>query len=76
MKHKPDIIKLAVEAAGGRAKVADAIGVSAWTVSYWSRSRRMPSRYVRQLSELGGNYITVDELLAYIEAHAPETAAA
>jgi len=73
MQHKTNIIKLAVDAAGGREPVAAHFGISAWTVDYWVRYRRVPSHSVRKLCALGGNIVTPDHLLEFIENNATGT---
>lgn len=75
MQHKPNIIKVAVEAAGGRSKVAKAFGVSNFSITHWQTTNRMPPQHIRKLCEMGG-IITPDQLLAYIEACAAERAVA
>lgn len=76
MQHTPNIIKAAVAAAGGRARVAQALGVTAWAVTGWTRTARMPADKIRPLCALGSNVVTADQLLAYIEQHAAERVAA
>jgi DNA-binding transcriptional regulator YdaS (Cro superfamily) len=69
MQHNPDIIKLAVEAAGGRRKLAAVLGVSPWAITGWQRTRRMPADKIRRLCEAGGVF-TPDHILEYIERNA------
>ena len=71
MQHTTDLIKVAVEAAGGRIKAAQALGVSPWTVTGWQRTRRMPADKIRPLCSLGG-VLTPEQILAYIEKCANE----
>lgn len=73
--NSPDMIKLAVEAAGGRSQVAQALGVDVWTVTNWQRSRRVPPAHIRRLCTMGANVITADQLLAYMEQHTTKAAA-
>lgn len=70
MKHKPNLIKLAVTAAGGREAVSKAMGVSVWGVGHWCKSGRVPTEKIRPLCDLGSNVISVDQVLSYIEAQA------
>lgn len=75
MQHKPNIIKVAVEAAGGRSRVAKAFGVSNFTITNWQTTNRMPPEKIRPLCEMGG-IITPEQVLAYIEKCAAGKAAA
>jgi DNA-binding transcriptional regulator YdaS (Cro superfamily) len=76
MKHqKPDIIKIAVQAAGGRNVCAERLGVSPWSISNWQAKRSMPANLIRPLCALGG-VVTYEQLLDYIEANAAERVAA
>jgi hypothetical protein len=67
MNHKPNLIKVAVEAAGGRTVAAERLGVDRWTITNWQRGGRVPSQHIRALCALGENIITPEALLAYIE---------
>lgn len=75
MQHKANTIKLAVDAAGGRVPVAESFGISAWTVDYWVRHRIVPPQYIRRLADLGGNIVTVERLLEFIEQSRAKEAA-
>lgn len=66
----PNLIKLAISAAGGRTKVAEHFGVGYWIVTNWTKRGTVPADKVRALCHLGANVITPDALLAYIEARA------
>lgn len=68
MSTTPNIIALAVRAAGGRHAVAQAFGdVTAYAITGWARTKRMPAAKVRRLCELGGNAITTEQVLQFIE---------
>jgi DNA-binding transcriptional regulator YdaS (Cro superfamily) len=72
---EPNIIKVAVTAAGGRGRCAERMGVSVWTVTHWCRSNSMPADKVRALAAMTGGVVTTDAILAYIEAAALRVAA-
>lgn len=74
MQHKQNLIKLAVQAAGGRHTVAARMGVGHQTVAKWWQAHRVPSTYILRLCAMGGNIITPEQLLAYIEEHASAAA--
>lgn len=67
MNQKPNLIKLAVIAAGGREHVADTFQTNPMTVTNWQRRGVWPVEWVRRLCAMGENVISVDALLAYIE---------
>lgn len=71
-----DVVKAAVAAAGGRRKIADRFNITEKAVGAWVTRRYVPGEYVRPLSAMGGNVVTVDALLAVAEARAQERAAA
>lgn len=71
MQHTPNIIKVAVEAAGGRNKIAAHFGISPWTVTCWTRKHSLPAKYIVRLCELGGNVISPTTVIEYIEKHDP-----
>ncbi len=64
---QPDILRVAVAAAGGTTAVAEAFGMSQSGVSTRIAQGKWPSAEVRKLCELGGNIISVDKLLEYLE---------
>ncbi len=70
MNYKPNLIKVAVEAAGGRTVVSRAFGMDVWSITNWQRTNRVPAHHIRQLCAMGDNIITPERLLAYIEEHA------
>jgi hypothetical protein len=67
MNHQPNLIKLAITAAGGRERVAQHFGLTTWGVGNWIRSHRMPASNIRPLCDLGQNIIKPEQVLAYIE---------
>ena len=76
MKHQtPDMIKIAVQAAGGRSICAERLNVSPWAITYWQNKRTVPANLIRPLCDLGG-VVSYEQLLGYIEAHAQEKATA
>jgi hypothetical protein len=66
-KPAPDMIKLAIMAAGGPHEVAKAFGITHWAVRQWVVTRRVPLKKIRPLCAMGG-VITPDQILAQIEA--------
>lgn len=76
MQHQPNLIKVAVEAAGGRSQVAKAWNLSPWTITGWQREGRMPVEKIRPLCALGGGVVTPEQLLAYMEQRTTEKVAA
>lgn len=64
--HQPDMLKLAVEAAGGPAKVAEHFNVTPAAISGNIRRRRWKAKKIKELCELGGNVITVDQVVDFI----------
>lgn len=75
MEHKPNIIKVAVEAAGGRTRAAEQLGVDRWSITHWQREGRVPPQHIRALCALGENIITPEAMLAYIEQSVERAAA-
>lgn len=68
MSNKPNMIAIAVMAAGGRQAVAAEFGdVTPWAITGWQRTNRMPAHKIRPLCALGGDVVKPDQLLAYIE---------
>lgn len=70
MNHKPNLIKVAIEAAGGRMVVAKAFGLEERTPTRWQRVNTVPVHFIRQLCAMGDNIITPERLLAYIDENA------
>jgi hypothetical protein len=73
-KPAPDMIKLAVLAAGGFEEVGRELGISHWAVRQWLKVGRVPAEYIRRLCNMGG-VVSYEQLLAYIEANAEKVAA-
>ncbi len=65
--YEPDILRVAVTAAGGTNAVAAAFGLSAGGVSTRVAKKFWPAADLRRLCEMGGNIITVERLLDYLE---------
>lgn len=67
--RKPSLIKVAIEAVGGRSAAAALLGVSPWSITNWQRTGYVPPEYIRRLCEAGG-VIAVEQLLRFIEEQA------
>lgn len=66
--NEPNMIKVAVTAAGGRLEAARSLGVSPWQITYWQRRpSAMPADKVRPLAGLTRGLVSVEALLGYIE---------
>lgn len=63
---KPDMIHLAIEAAGGRAELARRLGIHRSTVDQWALRRNIPSKRIKTVCDMGSNVITVEQVVAYI----------
>lgn len=74
-KPAPNMIKLAIMAAGGFEAVAQEFGITHWAVREWDKHRRVPPERIRRLCDLGG-VINANQILAQIEATAAEKAVA
>jgi hypothetical protein len=74
-KPAPDMIRLAIMAAGGYDEVAAEFGVTHWAIHEWARSSRVPLKRIRRLCEMGG-VITPNQILEQIEAAIAEKVAA
>jgi hypothetical protein len=74
MTHKPNLIKVAITAAGGRETVAREFGITAWGVGNWTKTAGIPANRIRRLCELGDNIVSAEQLLAYIEQAKAERA--
>jgi len=61
------VIRAAIGAAGGPAKVGRHMGISHVSVSGWAARGRVPAPRVRPLCALGGNAVTADQVLAAME---------
>lgn len=62
-----DMIHLALEAAGGRAAVAEFLGLKDFTVRNWARNKSIPPEYILPICKRGNFIISCDQVLAYIE---------
>lgn len=69
MKPKPNIIKVAIEAAGGNHVVAAHFGISRPAVHYWIKTNRVPAKYINELARLGEHLISTERILDYIHEH-------
>lgn len=70
MQEPTNLVTASVKLAGGRARVAQALGVKPRTVDYWQSQRTVPPEHIRKLCELGQNCVDTDRLLSYIETEA------
>ena len=58
-------IKKAVECVGNQTKLAELLGVKQSYISRWiNDNAQAPAKYIRQISELTNNEVTVNELLS------------
>lgn len=62
-----DMIHLALEAAGGRAAVAEYLGLKVDTVRNWARNKSIPPEHILPLCKRGKFIISCEQVLAYIE---------
>jgi hypothetical protein len=67
MNHTPNLIAVAVTAAGGVDVVADHFKLTRPAVYYWIRKNVLPTKYVRQLCVLSRGVVSTDALLDYME---------
>ena len=76
MNDKPaarQVIRAAIAAAGGAAKISEALRIGEGTVSAWTARERVPAQWIKPLCDLGGNVVKPEQIL---EAVARETKAA
>lgn len=72
MAHKPNVIALAVQAAGGRDSLARELGLEQWRVSHWYRVKpHLPADYVLELCARGSNTITPVRIAQYVAERKP-----
>lgn len=65
--HKPDLVHLAIAAAGGRERISKHLQVHTQTVSNWRTKRCIPQHHIVDLCSLGDYIIKPEQLLAYID---------
>lgn len=70
MNHQPNIIELALLAAGGEKVVAEALGVDPSEVFLWSKSGAVPDEHIATISALGGGLIEPSKISAFAKATA------
>lgn len=63
---QPNMIHLAIEAAGGRASLAKKMGLCRGTVNQWALRCSIPVKHIKAVCEFGSNVITVEQVVAYI----------
>lgn len=61
------VIRAAIGAAGGTARVGRELGISHVSVSGWAARGKVPAPRVRALCALGGYAVTADQVLAAME---------
>lgn len=67
MQHKPNLIQLAVQAAGGRDQLATDLGLEPWRVSHWYRRQpHLPAGFVLELCSRGANTIHPIRVAKYV----------
>jgi hypothetical protein len=77
MTKRPNAMKLAVTAAGGRQPVADHFNVTVHAVARWIQlPSAIPARNIRELAALTNGLVSVETLLDCIESDARERKAA
>jgi hypothetical protein len=59
---KPNFIKIAITAAGGRRTVSKKIKVAERTLSHWCAERKMPEDKIEPLCKMGG-IVTFEQIL-------------
>jgi len=58
-------ISKAVKLIGGQSKLAKIVGTTQTAISNWvNRHQQTPAKYIRTVSELTNNEVTVEQLLA------------
>lgn len=65
--HKPNLVHVAIEAAGGRETLAPILQVHVNTISTWRAKREFPSCHIVKICSLGEYIIKPEQLLAYID---------
>lgn len=66
-QHTPNVLRLAVQAAGGVERVGELFGISYQAVSKRIRERSWPAHQIRPLCAAGGGIITPDKVLDFLE---------
>lgn len=73
MKQRtPNILKVAIAAAGGPSKVGELFGIGPQAVSKRAAACVWPADQIRALAAATGNVITTDQILEFLEAAAAE----
>lgn len=67
MQHPVNIIKQAIEAAGGRRKVSQTFGVVYWAVCQWENKGRVDAHYILPLCRMGQFKVEPMQILHYME---------
>lgn len=79
MEGKPTahrIIRAAISAAGGGARVSAAMGLGRSTPALWAHRGAIPAEHIKPLCDLGGNVVTADQILEALARQAAEKKAA
>lgn len=62
----PDMIHLAIEAAGGRAALAQKMGLCRGTINQWALRGAIPAKHIKAVCDFGSHVITVEQVVGYI----------
>lgn len=74
--QSPNLIRVAVTAAGGPKTVGEKLGASHWSVNDWCRRNSVPGPLVKPLAELSGGLVSTERLAGYIAEQASKRASA
>lgn len=66
--HTPNVIKVAIEAAGGTSRVASELDLIPDTVRLWIRKHSMPDKHIMKVCQLGGDLITRNQVRDYMDS--------
>jgi hypothetical protein len=74
-KTTPDLIKVAITAAGGTRAVAKHFRVSRQAIYHWQQKGMVPARYLAPLADLTGGLVSDAQIARYVAARAQDVAA-
>lgn len=66
--HTPNVIKVAINAAGGPSRVATELELIPETVRLWIRKHSMPDKHIMRVCQLGGDLITRNQVRDYMDS--------
>ena len=72
MQTRPDLLKIAIVAAGGRKAVAARLGITASAVDDWRTRGLIPERHRQTVCAMGGNIVTPEALAAFLRRRTDE----